>query len=367
MRRWPVTLFLVALFGCTEESIRPVEVAGEGGAAPDTFRDPFSVPLFERARINSKSEKENFQNARAEVTFGEGPFALATLVIDLDTTCYPFESWADNPPPPGENWPADCDAFDRNFEWTLDDPEDESDPPGIELVRAITPFGGPRHLEIDITDVVNGIDEGAHRIRAHITTWSDGAGQVSGSDGGWFVSGRVDLVPGPAPRDVLAVLPLYDKSYGPDARPGPQSFVVPEGTVASRIEYRVTGHGGGAGGLGCVGPAEEFCDREHTFVVDGAVLGVFHPWRTDCANFCTVTRYESPNGGGFDYCLENPCGAMASVRAPRANWCPGDISLPYTFEPALTPGEHTLSWSVSALAEGGSLRTSVTYFAFGAP
>ncbi len=363
-----VACWALAGGGCTEEAIRPAPVEGDGGGggAP-AYGEPYVVPLFDRARINSRDDQENFQNATVEVTFGARPFAQALLVIDLDTTCYPFESWADNPPPPGENWPADCDAYDRNFEWTLDDPREPVEPPGLELVRAITPFGGPRHHEIDITDVLNGIDEGPHRVRVHITTWSDGEGRVSGSNGGWFVSGSVMLTPGPAPRNVLSVQSLFNKSYGPSEEPAPQSFLVPEGAVASRLEYRVTGHGGGVGGLGCVGPAEEFCNREHTFVVDGADYAVFQPWRTDCGNFCTITRYTNPSGGGFDYCLENPCGAIPSVQAPRANWCPGDVSAPFVFEPALTPGEHTVAWDVSAIAAGGSWRTSVTYFAFGAP
>jgi hypothetical protein len=329
------------------------------------YGTPYTVPLFERARINSKSEKENFQNAYARLSLREETVSSAVLVIDLDTTCYPFESWADNPPPEGENWPADCDAFDRNFEWTLDPPRRDRDPPGIELVRAITPFGGPMHLEIDITDVVNGIAPGDHEAQAHITTWSDAEGQVSGSDGGWFVSAHIDMTPGPPPRNVLAVYPLYNKSYGAMDTPGPQSFSVPEGTVSSRVEYRVTGHGGGTGGLGCVGPAEEFCDRIHTVRFDGAPFAEFHPWRTDCGALCTLAHYDNPNGGGFDYCLENPCGAIQSVQAPRANWCPGDVSPPIAFEPALYPGEHTMDWSVNAIAEGGSWRTSVTYFAFG--
>jgi hypothetical protein len=47
----------------------------------------------------------------------------------------------------GVRRPADCDAFDRNFEIALDEPDaDSGAPPGLELVRAITPFGGPLRL-----------------------------------------------------------------------------------------------------------------------------------------------------------------------------------------------------------------------------
>jgi hypothetical protein len=364
-------LLLLATVACASENLDPIGSGGGGGegGAPVMPGPPFSLPLFDRARISSNGDDPNFHNVIAPIDLTGGPYASATLVIDLDSTCYPFESWENNPPPAGHNWPADCDAFDRNYEWTLDDPEEEGNgqPPGIELVRAITPFGGPSHFEIDVTDVMNGVSQGSHRVRAHITTYSDGEGIVSGSNGGWFVSGRIDLVPGTAPRNVLAVVPIYNKSYGPADAPGAQRFTVPEGTVASRIEYRVTGHGGGNGGLGCVGPAEEFCDREHKLQLDGAEVAAFHPWRTDCATWCTITHYDNGNGGGFDYCLENPCGAIASVQAPRANWCPSQMTPPFVLEPALGVGEHTMSWQVSAIAEGGSWRTSATYFAFGAP
>jgi hypothetical protein len=354
--------------GCTSERLNPLDGDGDGGGGGATPQPgpPFSIPLFDYERISSNGDDPNFHDIKTSIALLGGPYASATLVIDLDTTCYPFEKWQDNPPPAGQNWPADCDAFDRNFEWTLDDPEVEGEPPGLELVRAITPFGGPRHLEIDVTDVMNGVAQGSHRIRAHITTYSDPEGIVSGSNGGWFVSGRLDLVPGAPPRRVLAVVPIYNKSYGLGDAPGAQRFTVPEGTIAGRIEYRVTGHGGGAGGLGCIGPAEEFCDREHKLQLDGLDVAAFHPWRTDCASFCTITRYDNGMGGGFDYCLENPCGAIASVQAPRANWCPGAETPPFVLEPQLGVGEHTFGWQVSTIAEGGSWRTSATYFAFGA-
>src|SRR5205814_1914539 len=83
----------------------------------------------------------------------------------------------------------------------LDPPAKDGDPPAIELIRAITPFGGPLHVEADITDVLNGLP-GPHRLQAYIDTWSDSAGRVSGSDGGWTVSARVKVQPGSSPRRV---------------------------------------------------------------------------------------------------------------------------------------------------------------------
>ncbi|WP_437962374.1 peptide-N-glycosidase F-related protein (plasmid) [Sorangium sp. So ce119] len=368
--------------GCGKDAAQPPGgtqpgaggAGGSGGAgAPDDGEvstppaPPYVIEAFAKDRITSDASQPNFQQANAELDLRDGPFAKVRLVVDLETTCYPFESWQDNPPPEGESWPADCDAFDRNFEFSLDDPEDpEVGPPGIELVRAITPFGGPLHLEVDITDVANGLAAGKHRLRAVIPTWSDATGQVSGSNGGWTVSAVIEAVPGPPPRKVLAVIPLFNGSQTTADGPGPLAVQVPEGTVSSRVEYRVTGHGGGESGSGCIGPAEEFCRRYHTILVDGGPLEKISPWRTDCEALCT-RMHQGPADGGFDYCLENPCGAIESVEASRANWCPGSESPPFLWdaEALRAPGEHTLAWRISTVAEGGVWRISATYFAFG--
>lgn len=128
--------------------------AGAGGASAGAAGAAGGVPgtpstVFDNVRITSNSAGPNFQQANATVDFGAGPFTKVTLVVDLASTCFPFDGWKTNPPPTGQNWPADCDAFDRNFEFTLDEPKDATDTPAIELVRAITPFGGPLHLEVE--------------------------------------------------------------------------------------------------------------------------------------------------------------------------------------------------------------------------
>ncbi|MEB2313156.1 MAG: peptide-N-glycosidase F-related protein [Sorangiineae bacterium] len=337
----------------------------DGGADGPAASSPYTIEAFDAVRITSDSSAPNFQHATADIELRDAPFASVKLVVDLGTTCYPFDGWKDNPPPPGQDWPADCDAFDRNFELSLDDPEADGAAPGLELVRAITPFGGPEHLEVDVTDVANG-SPGKHRLKVTIPTWADGAGKVSGSSGGWNVTARLEVTPGPAPRRVLAVTPLfYGDQSGPDANERSAKLVVPEGTRRARVEYRVTGHGGGTG-AGCIGPAEEFCARVHTVFLDEQQIGLLDPWRTDCDALCTLAHQDN-GGAGFDYCKENPCGAIESVRAPRANWCPGSMTPPFILEggPMTEPGEHELRWRVSEIAEGGMWRVSATFFAFG--
>lgn len=335
-------------------------LGGGGGGPPDA--GPRTVPAFDAVRIQSDSALPNFQRASTNVDFGEPPFADARLIVDLSTTCFPFDTWKDNPPPAGQNWPKDCDAFDRNFEILLDPPQGSAGPPALELMRAITPFGGPMHLEIDVTDVLNA-RPGKHQVDVSIGTWSDPAGAVTGSAGGWNVSARFELVPGAAPRKVLGVVPLFDGS-DTGATLAAIPFEVPAGTASTRIEYRVTGHGAASAG-GCGGPAEEFCIRTHDIYVDGKLAQSVQPWRDDCATLCTLAHQDN-SSGGFDYCKENPCGAIQSVKAPRANWCPGSLTPPFVWAlPELTsPGAHDFSWKVDEIASGGSWRVSAAFFAF---
>ncbi len=365
---------IVLLFGCPDASTDPAADAGETADAGNTdagitWPAPFTLTAFDSVRISSHSTDANFQKAFAEIDWGDVPKSKVTLHVELATTCYPFTGWEANPPPNGQNWPADCDAFDRNFEFVLDPSEEQGDRPGVELVRAITPFGGPLTFDIDITDVANGLP-GAHTLKVSIPTWSDGEGKVSGTHGGWNVTARVLVEPGPPPRNVLAVIPLADTSVTTAGRSAEVTYEAPAGTTHGRLEYRVSGHGGGDADSACIGHADEFCKRTHKLFFDGEIMDEFIPWRDDCGALCTPAQHAWPSGGTFTYCQENPCGNMASVRAPRANWCPGSVTPPRIVEGPWTslikPGAHTFAWDIDKIApNGGVWRLSATYFAYG--
>jgi hypothetical protein len=322
--------------------------------------------LLDRARIGSNGAEANFQHADSTFTKGAAA-AQVRLVMDLDTSCYPFEKWATNPPPQGQNYPADCDAFDRNFEFTVDEPAAEGEAPATEWVRAITPFGGPMHVDVDVTDLYNGLAAGDHDAHVRISTWSDGAGLISGSNGGWWISARLEVLPGDAPRKVLAVIPLWNGSLGAGDPPAPIPFTVPEGVTAGRIEYRATGHGGATGDADCFGPAEEFCKRNQALKVDDAVAGQ-QVLLSDCSKNCVPTQYGQP-GNGFVYCLLNPTANTMSAIADRANWCPSQVTPPWVVEGGAlaVPGAHTFAFAVANVAAGGVWRISAVYVGTGAP
>ncbi len=334
---------------------------------------PSSVVVLDDARIGSNGDLDNFQVVRGDLDVGVARVASAMLIVDLRTTCFPFEQWATEPPPAGENWPASCDAFDRNFHFLVDDPDDAAVDDAIvpvvpiELVRAITPFGGPLHLEVDVTDVVNGLvgsDRGGlHRLSAHITTYSDGDGIVSGSNGGWNVSARLDLVPGTSARNVVDVRPLFFGNLVTGSESTSHVVALEAGQFANLL-VRTTGHGGPNSDADCFGPAEEFCRRVHHVQVDDVVSLDLVPLREDCAALCTLTTGTIPGGGTIPFCLENPTGSIDSVRASRANWCPGSVTPPFEIEVGgdRVGGDRVVSWGVSRIADGGSWLTSVTAF-----
>jgi hypothetical protein len=149
------------------------------------------------------------------------------------------------------------------------------------------------------------------------------------------------------------VTPLVYESVKAAAPSRSIPFDVPEGSSETKVRYRVTGHGGQIEeGAECRQPADEFCKREHTIAFDGGAKTALTPWRNDCRTLCTVKHYKG-NGLDLDYCAENPCGAQASVRASRANWCPGSVTPPteHLLEGS-TKGRHTFDFSIAKIAPG---------------
>jgi hypothetical protein len=373
-----VTVMAAALIACTTGTSSTGTSGGSsGGTTGGTtggsssggttggFAAPYTIKPFDRVHISS-TNPPNVRQAEAPIDLHDGPFASVQLVVDLESPCYPFIKWLTDQPPPGQSWPADCDAFDRNFEFSIDNPGPDGGPPGLELERAITPFGGPLHLMVDVTDVANGLP-GPHQLRVVIPTYSDGAGKLTGSNGGWYVTASFNVTPGPPPHHVLGVVPIFYGDIGAGTIVTGIDFQVPPGTQHGRLYYRVTGHGGAAGDSACdYNAAEEFCRREHKLFVDGQPIADVTPWRTDCAAGCTSAFQPLPDGG-FYYCQQNPCGDMNSVRASRANWCPGSETPPLGWSPDVlgVSGTHSVNWSVANIALGGTWRTSLTYIAYG--
>jgi hypothetical protein len=80
-----------------------------------------------------------------------------------------------------------------------------------------------------------------------------------------------------------------------------------------------------------------------------------------------VATQERADGSSFEYCAENPTGAMGSVRAPRANWCPGALTPPFTWDvPGFTrPGAHSYYFEIPDAHPEGVWRLSAAVYLFG--
>jgi hypothetical protein len=303
---------------------------------------------------------------------GSGPFSEVTLTFQLESPCFPFEKWTESPPPDGQMFPAQCDRFDRLMYFEVDPAATPDAAPGLQVLRAITPYGGPMEKTVDITDFAN-THPGPHSLRSFVGTWVDDQGQISGSDGGYFVSVKLDLKLGAAARRALAVTPLYSGWFSLETMLGALPFTLPEGTTRAQLAYLVTGHGGAMDpSRACIGAAEEFCQRTHHVSVDGAELtptgfssAAFIPWRDDCAELCTMAQGHPMMGA---YCKENPNRMAGSVTAPRANWCPGDlvhtIELPLTAAQS-TPGQHRAHFAIDDMYPEGRWQVALAVYAYG--
>lgn len=377
---WPAAALFV-LAACASDDANPVPPSGNdpdindasgndstpvepSSPVDETTTTPSEVSVIEGARISSQPDDPNFHRVRGTLQLA-GSYADARLRIELGTTCYPFEGWRDLEIPEGHRWPSSCDAYDRNFEILMRQVNAPEDQPLFEVERAITPFGGPMTLDVDITDLANA-RPGEWELIVHISTWSDGAGQVSGSNGGWDIDAFLQTLPGAPPRPILDVVPLFDGQLTHEHPGIGVSWTTDEAVRSARVEVRTTGHGGASDpSVTCIGPAEEFCRRWHSGRLDGQLVFQEQPWRDDCATLCT--RRPLPGGGDQQYCAENPCGAIRSVEAPRANWCPGAVTPPIVLEheALATPGERELTWEVGRVYPGGSWRTNVMLYLYG--
>jgi len=342
------------------------------GAAGSANTQPFEHKLLEHTWFSGPELGYDTQFLDRPFDLGAGPFRRVTLTFQLESPCFPFDKWRDNPPPDGHAFPAQCDRFDRLMYFEIDPAASPDVAPGTQVLRAITPYGGPLEKSVDITDFAN-THPGPHRLRSFIGTWVDDAGQISGAKGGYFLSVQIAGEPGPPPRAALAAIPLWSGWVQPSTQLKDVQFMLPEGTQRAELSYLVTGHGGGSdASSACIGAADEFCKRTHRVYVDGAALkpegyanAAFVPWRDDCAALCTPAQGHPMMGR---YCRENPNRAESSVTAPRANWCPGDDVAPIRLQlPAAssTPGAHSARFAIDGIHADGRWQVALVVYAYG--
>jgi hypothetical protein len=181
------------------------------------------------------------------------------------------------------------------------------------------------------------------------------------------MSVRLEVQPGPAPRKVLMAEQVINEDITSASSSRQIPFSLPEGTSYVHISYLTSGHGlVPQSDSACIGGGDEFCQRQHLLAVDDEQIALVTPWRSDCDELCTVTTFDIPLRGTREGCAENPHGTIASVRAPRANWCPASQTFPIEGDLQLQPGEHTFGIDIADIAEGNAWwPTSLWVYAYG--
>jgi hypothetical protein len=166
----------------------------------------------------------------------------------------------------------------------------------LELLRAVTPFGGDADWTEDVTDF------------ASLFTWTHPVSvTLDTAEGAFEISLSMIFEPGPPPRDVLEIIPLFDATDFTAASDSPVELArMPAGVGSAAVHYRFTGHS--TTGSGC----DETCERAPSISIDGTPRLELSPWRTDCASFVAA----------------NPGGEPSVVSLDRSGWCPGDLVHP---------------------------------------
>ncbi|HEV8324095.1 MAG TPA: peptide-N-glycosidase F-related protein [Myxococcota bacterium] len=315
----PLLAALVALaLGCGARG------AGDaGGPAPDAgptdAGPPIEVAVFDGTLVSGVGGDPAFQTVDATVDLPAGRFSHVLMTYTLQTRCVP------PPGPPGDL----CDPWDRFTNVTIDAPGGP-----IELMRAITPFGGDRVWTEEVTDYQS-LLSGTTTLHLTITSYADPSGAASGTQAGFLASLSLSYEAGEPARDVLAILPIFTGELDGTTLPFAATLDVPAGATAGALRVRTSGHG-------AVMPnCDEFCPRPNVLTVDGTEITAVSPWRYDCESFCSDADADGS-------CDENPWGLPASVRADRSGWCPSDVVVVRAFDatPFVAAGPHALTYDV---------------------
>lgn len=227
------------------------------------------------------------------------------------------------------------DPWDRIAHIWIQQPDSESDPERVELLRYITPYHRGHVWQMDVTDF-RPLLTGRRRIVQACGTYGEG----------WVVSVTFDFYPGPPVdgRFATDVIKLWSGSpeIGNPDHPvtdfyTPRTISLPPGATAAKVRMVVTGHGMSPN----TGNAAEFLPLGRTLSVNGATYRN-ELWKTD--NYLNPCR---PQGGTWKY--------------DRAGWAPGDIVQPWEVEiPAaeIAKGELQLDYALDAYENEGRGKTS---------
>ena len=170
---------------------------------------------------------------------------------------------------------------------------------------------------------------------------------VSGSNGGWNVTrAHRRRCPAPAPRKVLAMIPLFDGAQTTrDRRRRRFTSRSPAGTKtrAPRVPRHRARRRRRATPAASAPPRSSASAR--TRLRRRRRARGRYPWRTDCAKLCTHRALRRRRTAASTTASRTRAARSTACRRSRANWCPGALTPPLTWDaPALhEAGDHTFS------------------------
>ncbi len=191
-----------------------------------------------------------------------------------------------------------------------------------EIARMLTPYGGAFskdwHFtwETDITDFSDLLRDSVEIVYAH-------SGYEPNNDRGWALTLDFEIIKGTPAWEPVSIQKIYDGNfaYGDSTNSienelHPVKFNTDPGTEYARLRIYQTGHGMDSEGCG------EFCSRYREIWVDNQLKDHKDLWKT---------------------CGDNPLFPQAGTWIfDRANWCPGYLVIPDTYNFPVKPGEHVV-------------------------
>jgi hypothetical protein len=241
------------------------------------------------------------------------------------------------------------------------------------LVTGVTSLGGAVTFETDVTDYAPALF-GQRMWEVYLSTGADPTGAASGSKAGYNNEISVTLTPGRPPRDVLAVVPLWNHPrYGQIRNDAgvisqPEPFIArvnaPAGATGARVDVYTTGHGIVPDSAGRI--CDEACPKRNFVGVDNTTLYNEAPW-VSCAANCTKVPQDPPVtclGVTYDYmCKEHPRGCPGAVVMDRSGWCPGRPIGPFKLDaPAMKTGGHQLMHRIDNIADFWQVGAVAVFF-----
>ncbi len=194
----------------------------------------------------------------------------------------------------------------------------------IEIMRFVTPFGGPATYSADLTAFAP-LLAGKTSLRVWISTWKQPAWKVTltlayTSDGAGY-------------RRPIFAQPIFNSEVTAEKRTLRANIRIPKAVARPRLHVLSTGHAtDGVGG-------DEFISRTHVLRIDGQEVAQWRPWSEKGGPL----REMNPTAGRTEIDKRS----LWASDLDRSGWHPGLLVEPAHIPlPELAPGQHTIELEI---------------------